>query len=247
MPRFYVNVPLNPGQEIQLPDDVVRHIHVIRLRAQDQVVLFNGDGNEYPATVIEINKKSILARINNIVTNIFKQKITINLLLCVIANDKMDIAIQKAVELGVTTITPILSERSQPLNHERAIKRLEHWKKIIISSAEQCGNNILPNLENPIHLKNIALQNPDGVKLVLCPEIPEVASNKESPIDSNLLSIHLLVGPEGGLSQQEINWVTQNNFVPVQLGNLVLRTETAVIAGLSYVQLKYGNWSFTKS
>ena len=232
MSRFYVNLPLIPDEVLELPMDVVRHILVLRHKINDNIVLFNGDGTSYNAKIVGISRKTVEVKITEQIKNNHSEKLNIHLLLCIIANDKMDLAIQKAVELGITEITPIISERSQKLHTDKIAKRMEHWQKIIISSCEQCGNNIIPKLNHPIRLDEVSA-NPDGINLIMSTTEGNPQQQGEGP-----KQVQLLVGPEGGFSQTE----QVCGFVPLMLGNLIFRSETAVIAGLSYVQLKYGNW-----
>ena len=232
MSRFYVNLPLFPDEVLELPMDVIRHILVVRHRINDNIVLFNGDGASYTAKIVKISRKIVEVKITEQIKNNHSEKLNIHLLLCIIANDKMDLAIQKSVELGVTEITPIISERSQKLHTDKIAKRMEHWQKIIISSCEQCGNNIIPKLNYPIRLDEVSA-NIDGINLIM--SITE--GNPQQQSDKPKL-VQLLIGPEGGVSQTE----QITGFTPLMLGNLTFRSETAVMAGLSYVQLKYGNW-----
>ena len=232
MPRFYVNLPLITNVALELPVDVVRHILVLRHKVNDKIVLFNGEGTSYNAKILEISRKTVIVKIAEQIKNNQPEKLNIHLLLCIIANDKMDLAIQKAVELDVTEITPIISERSQKLHTDKIVKRMEHWQKIIINSCEQCGNNIIPKLNYPIKLDKVSA-NHQGINLIMSTTI----SNQQQQHDTPKL-VQLLIGPEGGFSQTE----QITGFAPLMLGNLIFRSETAVIAGLSYVQLKYGNW-----
>lgn len=238
MSRFYVNLALNIGEVIELPKDVVRHILVSRHKMNDNIVLFNGDGSAYESQIIEISRKTVMAKITKQISNNQRTNLDIHLLLCIIANDKMDLAIQKSVEIGVTEITPVISERSQKLHTDKINKRMEHWQKIIISSCEQCGNNIIPKLNPPTRFDKITPI--DGVNLIM-----SISSNKVSDAIKYSLQhktpkklIQLLVGPEGGFSPSE----QIEGFIPLMLGELILRSETAVIIGLCFVQLKYGNW-----
>ena len=231
MPRFYVNLPLKPDTTIELPVDVVRHILVLRHKLNDEIVLFNGDGSSYNSQIVEISRKNVIVNINSQITSNPKSNLNIHLLLCIIANDKMDLAIQKAVETGVTEITPVISERSQKLHTDKISKRMEHWQKIIISSCEQCGNNIIPKLNPPIRFDEISPI--DGVNLIM-----STSSTTLSEGNTNSQLIQLLVGPEGGFAKNE----QIEGFKPLMLGDLIFRSETAVIAGLCFVQLKYGNW-----
>ncbi len=232
MSRFYVNLPLALDEVLELPLEVVRHILVLRHKINDNIVLFNGNGTSYNAKIIEINRKIVAVQITKQVKSNQPKLLNIHLLLCIIANDKMDLAIQKAIELGISKITPIISERSQKLHTDKIAKRMEHWQKIIISSCEQCGNNVIPKLNHPIRLGEVSA-NPNGINLIM--STVKGKSQQHSDIPKQ---VQLLVGPEGGFSQTE----QITGFAPLMLGNLIFRSETAVIAGLSYVQLKYGNW-----
>ena len=235
MPRFYFDSPLITDQILDLPHDVVRHILVLRLKLSDSITLFNGDGSTYQAHIVAISRKTVSVKIIKQIKNHQQINLDIHLLLCIIANDKMDLAIQKAVEIGVAEITPVISERSQKLHSDKVAKRMAHWQKIIISSCEQCGNNTIPKLNYPKAFG----------KLLASAEVNLIMSTSESTLTNNSLPnqsspklVQLLVGPEGGFSQTE----QVEGFVPLRLGNMILRSETAVIAGLSYVQLKYGSW-----
>ncbi len=232
MSRFYVNLPLALDEVLELPLEVVRHILVLRHKINDNIVLFNGNGTSYNAKIIEINRKIVAVQITKQIKSNQPKLLNIHLLLCIIANDKMDLAIQKAIELGISKITPIISERSQKLHTDKIAKRMEHWQKIIISSCEQCGNNVIPKLNHPIRLDEVSA-NPNGINLIM--STVKGKSQQHSDIPKQ---VQLLVGPEGGFSQTE----QITGFAPLMLGNLIFRSETAVIAGLSYVQLKYGNW-----
>lgn len=237
MPRFYVNLALTEKDQINMPEEVARHILVLRLRASEEITLFNGDGNEYVAIISKIDKKSISVVVQQqLPQKSLQQPLKIDLLLCIISNDKMDLAIQKAVELGVTSITPIISERSQKLIQEKFAKRMEHWQKIIISSCEQCGNNILPQINLPTTFNHAITNKPNGLRLILSPRSGNTSKH------SSASEVQLLIGPEGGFSSTELEKAQDHGFLPVQLGNLVLRSETAVIVGLTYIQLQHGSW-----
>ncbi len=246
MPRFYLNLPLCAGTIVELPEDVVRHILVLRLKINDSIVLFNGDGNTYRAYIVEISRKIVLVNIEQQIKPDNQATLNIHLLLCIIANDKMDLAIQKAVELGVAEITPIISERSQRLHPDKVARRMEHWQKIIISSCEQCGNNFIPKINLPQQFITIAASK-NSLNLIMSTSSGNYNDSSHRKIcianssDHTKLTpklVQLLVGPEGGFSQTE----KINGFMPLILGQMIFRSETAVIAGLCYVQLYYGNW-----
>ena len=235
MSRFYVNIPLILSETIELPTDVVRHLIVLRHRTNDQIILFNGNGDSYESQIIEITRKTVTVKITKHIKNNQENNLKIHLLLCIIANDKMDLAIQKAIEIGVTEITPIISERSQKLHTDKITKRMEHWQKIIISSCEQSGNNVIPQLNHALQFSKISANN--DINLIMSTN--NLHQKYEVPKKNAIIKqVQLLIGPEGGFSQSE----QIDGFIPLMLGKLILRSETAVIAGLSYVQLNYGNW-----
>ena len=237
MHRFYINLPLNENDVLLAPEEVKRHILVLRLRVGQTIMLFNGDTHAYLATIRQLDKKSALLAINQRLEQQKASPLTIDLLLCVIANDKMDLAIQKSVELGVTTITPILSDYSQKLTEEKMLSRINHWQKIIIRSSEQCGQNILPQIKAPVRLKDEMQKAYNGTRFILSPKNGERLLHKQK-----VSQVQLLVGPEGGFSELEIQQSFIHKFTPLKLGNLVLRSETATITGITFLQLNYGEW-----
>ncbi len=149
MPRFYVNFPLEESIKIELPLNIVRHLQVLRLKLNEEITLFNGGEYEYSAIILSLERKKVTVQILKSYKVHNNSQLKLTLAMAIIANDKMDLIIQKATELGVNEIIPIISERSQKINS----KRLEHWQKIIISSCEQCGRNSLTTIQQPIALK----------------------------------------------------------------------------------------------
>lgn len=220
-----------------LPDEVVRHIQVLRMQIDNEITLFNGNGNGYLAIILEIGRKAIQVKISQCIPNANEAKLRLDLALCLIANDKMDLAIQKATELGVKSITPVISERSQRLSSEKIEKRLEHWRKTIISSCEQCGQNSIPQITSPCKLSDVVANSSHSLKFILSPHDKTMLTNGESHKQAILL-----VGPEGGFSPNEVQNAIQHSFTPLKLGDLILRTETAVISGISYINFKFGTW-----
>ncbi|MFN8770781.1 MAG: 16S rRNA (uracil(1498)-N(3))-methyltransferase [Neisseriaceae bacterium] len=242
MPRFYVNLQLDNSKTIELPTNVVQHLHALRLVAGMDIELFNGNGYSYLANLIEINKKyANVAIINKCESN--NNILDIRLAISTIANDKMDFVMQKATELGVKQITPIISKRTQQVSSERMGKKLIHWHNIIISSCEQCGLNNIPKLNQVETFTNFIQangSNEESMNIILSP----YRKNEDNFNHSKLMAkyITLIVGPEGGFTDDEIEFATNNNFKTVRLGNLTMRAETAAIAGIITIQTKFGNW-----
>ncbi|MFN7093957.1 MAG: 16S rRNA (uracil(1498)-N(3))-methyltransferase [Burkholderiales bacterium] len=238
MPRFYVNLELAIAQEVTLPLAVVRHINVLRLRVGEEIILFNGDGYSYTAHLITATKRASAAYVHTKLAVADSATVEIKLAICLIANDKIDLALQKAVELGVAEIIPVISERTQRLSPDKVLKRSEHWQNIIISSCEQCGRNVLPKLKQPLSLKQLLhdYQN-DELKVILTPH-----DNSQALPSTTPTSLLVLVGPEGGFTPTEVKLALATGYQPLQLGNRIMRAETAVIAGITVMQTLYGNF-----
>lgn len=252
MARFYVDIPLICGETIVLPPEVVRHIHVLRMRQNEEITLFNGDGCSYIGSIIALDKKAVSVIINNRVSlehqvchsgvgrnpdssvDGNQTELKLHLALSIIANDKMDLAISMATQLGVTSITPIASAYAQKLAVDKIEKRIEHWRKIIISSCEQCGRNYLPQLNLPVALNDFMSQQNEHQKIIL--STTDAAAWQPSLDDAT--SILLLVGPEGGFSPKELELAVNNGYKAISLGQNILRSETAVSAGIATIQSK---------
>ena len=238
MSRFYVNLPLEQACEISLPEDVVRHISVLRLRLTDKISLFNGDGYDYVAEFSEFERRKISVKIIaiNLVQNESKLKLT--LLMSIIASDKFDWVVQKAVELGVASITPLITEHCVVrLDAERMQKKQQQWQAIAIAACEQCGRNCVPDVLPAMTLTAYLQSCHAPIKWVLSP----VATQALRDCNISDGDMALLIGPEGGLSDNEIAQASASSFQPLRLGPRVLRTETAAIVALSVLQALAGD------
>ncbi|VAW64272.1 16S rRNA (uracil(1498)-N(3))-methyltransferase [hydrothermal vent metagenome] len=238
--RIYHPGQFETGQAVHLDRSASHHLlRVLRLKNQQAFILFNGEGREYSAQ-LEISGKTAIAHIetSHCVSN--ESHLKIHLLQGVSKGERMDFAIQKSIELGVNRITPIICERTVVnLKGERQNKKLQHWQNLAISTCEQCGRNILPEV-SPIKPLTDALQNNeegDCLKLLLDP-LSQLSLNS---IETRNHNITLLIGPEGGLSENEIAQAGQNDFNGVQLGPRVLRTETAALAAITALQVLWGD------
>lgn len=238
MPRFFIATNLVEDSEISLPSQVIQHILVLRLKVGDTIELFNGNNKAYSAKITAINRKQVLVRVMQQQQQLAPPKVAIDLYISIIANDKMDLAIQKATELGVKNIYPLITSRSQRIHADKIFSRIKHWQQIIHSSCEQSGNNLIPIINQPLNFANLIADNSGATKIILLPN-----NNIDiNCIKKDITAVKLLVGPEGGFSIDEINTALTNGFQPLQLGNLVLRAETAVIAGISFIHTYYGQW-----
>jgi len=237
--RIYHANPLTTGQLVELDKLASNHLlKVLRLKNDSIFKLFNGDGFEYTARLVVSGKKAV-ANIQQATKNDNESSLGIHLFQGISKGDRMDIAIQKSVELGVTSITPVITERTVVnLKGEREQKKLHHWKSIAISACEQSGRNFLPQIQPVCRLTNIFDNSFNDLKLLLD---PLSNSSLKSLIPEK--NIQILIGPEGGLSDTEIKLAMNNGFCGVKLGPRILRTETAALAAITSAQLLWGDLS----
>jgi len=202
-----------------------------------EVTLFNGEGGEYTAFITHIDKKATTLEIKAGDDVDRESPLEVELCIGISRGERMDWVLQKATELGVSKITPVFTERTEvKLNAQRLEKKMSHWRQIIISACEQCQRNRLPLVNPPQNLSEYLPQCSSDMKLVLHHRSDEKLSEREKPE-----SLTLLVGPEGGLSESEIQTAEKNGFSPLTLGPRVLRTETAPLVALSLCQYRWGD------
>lgn len=237
--RLYISTPVTPDTDIQLPDEVTRHLRVLRAEPGEQMVLFDGQGGSYDATLTEIGKKFASARTGGFTPDDRMSPLQTHLGQVMSRGERMDYAIQKATELGVTEITPLMSERCELKlrGDDRADKKLEHWRRIAIAACEQCGRNRLPVIHDPIPVDEWVAAVKADLRLVLAPAVTSAVPQGIHPA-----SAALLIGPEGGLSEREIAHAVSTGFLPWQLGPRVMRTETAPVAALAVLQARFGDF-----
>ncbi len=238
--RIYVDQPLASDVLVTLPREAARYVtRVLRLGPGAPLVLFNGDGRELDARIESARGTRVEVRTGESRTPARESPLVTRLGLGVSRGKRMDFALQKAVELGVSSVAPLYSERSVVrLDDARAERRTAHWHGVVADACEQCGRNRLPVLEAPAPLSQWVRAHPDaGLKLLLAPEAGETLAAQAPPQGP----VVLLVGPEGGLSPEDSAAARHAGFHPVALGPRVLRTETAVVAALTAVQLLWGD------
>lgn len=237
-PRIFVEAALIAGTPLRLPDEAFRHVvQVLRMSAGEALILFNGDGDEYPASLESVGRREATVLLGTPVTVDRESPLTTTLVQGISKGDRMDWAVQKAVELGVSAIAPVITERCNiKVDSERWEKKLEHWRAVIVSACEQSGRNRLPRLYPVMRLDQWLLQPGGDLKLALDPTadlglraLPAAAS------------IDLLVGPEGGLSPADLAMATASAYRGLRLGPRVLRTETAGVAALATLGALYGD------
>lgn len=239
-PRIYQASIFTLHETVKLSDDAFGHlIRVLRLKEGDQVVVFNGEeAFQYQAKLINVSKKQAYAEIltKDVVDN--ESPLNIHLGQGISRGDRMDFTLQKSVELGVNTITPLFTERcGVKLNAERLEKKRQQWQKIVISACEQSGRARVPVVAQPMLLVDWLKQETSALKINLHPKAQH--SIMSLPMENT--RVRLLVGPEGGLSDEEISQANENDFVDVLLGPRVLRTETAALTAITALQCRFGD------
>jgi 16S rRNA (uracil1498-N3)-methyltransferase len=237
--RIHCPGPLLTGSAAILPPLAANHVsRVLRLRAGAPLVVFDGIGSEFHAEVTSV-AHGVSITIGDRMRGTPESPLKITLVQGVSRSERMDWALQKATELGVTTIAPVLTARSVVrLDDKQSTKKLEHWRNIVVGACEQCGRNLIPQILEPVSFRDYVAQSPkQGLRLVLSP----TASTSLAGLNSMPNKVELLIGPEGGLDDDEIARAEAAGFVPVTLGPRVLRTETAAITALSVLQALWGD------
>lgn len=237
MPRLYVDTELGPHASLALPEAAAHHAaRVLRLREGELVLLFNGRGGEYEARLSMPGRARVVARIGAKLDVERESPLFVTLVQAVTSSEKMDFTIQKAVELGVAAIHPVLASRSLVrLSEEREAKKLAHWRRVAIAACEQCGRNRIPDIALPEQLDRYHPAE-SGAKILLSPSgVAGLAAFATSPVA-------LAVGPEAGFSEAEESLLQRAGFVAVRLGPRILRTETAALAALAALNAIAGDF-----
>jgi 16S rRNA (uracil1498-N3)-methyltransferase len=235
--RIYLTQNLISGDSITLDSEPAHYLtRVLRLKSGEKFNPFNGTDGEFSATITSLSRNQLTATIDNSVTNTSDPKIVVNLGLGLSRGERMDYAIQKATELGVSSITPLITARGEvKLSQDRQANRLQHWQKVAISASEQCGRNTVPTISTPSTMASWVQENKPGILLDHrgTSTIAELAFEDQ---------INLVVGAEGGLSDHELEVAQQNQYAMIKLGPRILRTETAPLVALSVLQYLVGDF-----
>ncbi|KYQ82999.1 RNA methyltransferase [Acinetobacter sp. NRRL B-65365] len=236
MNRFYIETELNTGNTVELTESVFHHwVRVLRAKEQEQAIFFNGKGGEYVVTLTQINKKNAFVSVDQFDAADRTAPFKVTLGQVMSKGDRMDYAIQKATELGVTTIQLLTSERCEMrLKYDRDQKKLDHWQSVAIAACEQCGMNRVPEILAPISVTDWVESDLPESRFVLAPN-----KDQNNVLLNSSPDLALLIGPEGGLSEAEINIANQNNFKNWCIGDRVLRTETAPVVALSILNYHF--------
>ncbi|WP_050893962.1 16S rRNA (uracil(1498)-N(3))-methyltransferase [Neisseria meningitidis] len=241
MPRFHLPENLSVGQTVNLPDNIVRHLNVLRVRPNENITLFNGKGKAHAAQLTVLEKRRAEAEILREETADTESPLNITLIQSISSGDRMDFTLQKSVELGVTAIQPVISERCiVRLDGERAAKRLARWQEIVISACEQSGRNTVPPVLPIIGYREALDKMPsESTKLIMSINRARKLADIRQPSGA----IVFMVGPEGGWTEQEEQQAFEAGFQAVTLGKRILRTETAPLAAIAAMQTLWGDFA----
>jgi len=240
--RIHVDhAPLTIGASLALPAQAGEHVaRVLRMGVGDPLVLFNGDGHDYTASITEAGKRQVSVAITGCTAVVGESPLRLVLAQAVARGEKMDLIVQKATELGVCAIVPLLTERSEvKLDADRAARRLAHWQAVIASACEQSGRAVLPSIGTPQPLATWldALADRSALRLALLPD----GSCRPRELAPGAAGALLVVGPEGGLGERDVACLLAHGFQGLQLGPRILRTETAGMAALAALQALHGD------
>lgn len=242
VPRFFTPLLQPAGGTLLLPPEAARHAQrVLRLRVNDAVQVFDGQGNAFDGRIIEMTGKRVALHELQACMAEAEPSLHITLAQAMCSSEKMDWVVQKATELGVAEIQPVQTQRSvAKLTAERTEKRIAHWRNVAIAACEQCGRNALPQLHAPADFGAWLAQERSQAmaKFVLQPESPVALHKQPQPQGGAIL----LVGPEGGFDENEIRMAQLAGFTSIRLGKRVLRTETAAMAGITALQTLWGDF-----
>ncbi|XXQ69155.1 16S rRNA (uracil(1498)-N(3))-methyltransferase [Neisseriaceae bacterium B1] len=240
MPRFYLDQALAAQTDFRLPENIVRHINVLRLKVSDDITLFNGNGSHFPAVLTTIAKREAICDISQPENSNNESPLNITLVQALSSGERMDFTLQKSVELGVTQIQPIISERCVVrLSGERADKRQQRWQDIVIAACEQSGRDIVPTVL-PIMSLSDYLKTINQAECHLLMSLNRAQKLRDiTPVPNK---INLMIGPEGGWTAAEEQAAFDAGFQAITLGKRVLRTETASLAAIAAMQTLWGDF-----
>lgn len=238
IPRVFVPLPFVAGAEINLPQTQAHYLlRVLRMESGRPLIVFNGEGGSYSALITQASKNACAITLGEYTPDNHQSPLNCSLAIGISKGDRFEYVLQKACELGVTDIYPLFTSRTEVrLDAARQSKKTEHWQQVLISSCEQNGRNLIPLLHAPQTLSEFLPTAAADLKLVLHHRANQALNCYTTP-----QSVCLLIGPEGGLSEDEINQAEQQGFNPLVLGPRILRTETAPLVALSLVQYQWGD------
>jgi len=235
--RIFTDQALAPGQTVQLRDESAHYLgRVLRLAPGEEIVVFNGDGTDYAARISHMERTAVRLIVDGRLPACAESPLRITLVQAVSRGERMDFSLQKATELGVSAVQPVFTERTEVrISEEKLERRLQHWRNVIVSACEQCGRARLPELYLPLEVLVWAQQQKDEKRFMLVPGAEPLAGMSIGP------AVALLIGPEGGLEDREVEFMRRHDILAAGLGPRVLRTETAGPAAITAVQVLAGD------
>ncbi len=239
IPRIYHPEHLNAHSEIALCEDAANHVgRVLRMQPGQSIQLFDGSNQVFEASITQVDKKSVRVSLSEGVLSDNESPLNLHLGQVISRGEKMEFTIQKSIELGANTVTPLFSERcGVKLDGERLEKKLQQWQKIAIAACEQCGRNRIPVIRPAMQLEAWCAEQDDSLKLNLHPRASHSINTLPLPVNH----VRLLIGPEGGLSAEEIAMTSGYGFTDILLGPRVLRTETTALTAITALQVRFGD------
>lgn len=240
--RFFHPDDLEINKEYTLEDEVSHQIYkVLRLKIDDEIFLFNGDNVEYTTKITFVNRKKVTVLIIDTNDTNYESPIKINLAQALAKSQKMDLIIQKATELGVNQITPLISDHSVlKIKSDKIENKIDHWQKVAIAACAQCWRNSIPEVQEPINFRNYITSVKNQTNMLLEPSSKNSKSLKQLEFKSSE-AINILIGPEGGFSNEEIDICINNGFHAISMGPRILRAETASITAIATLQAIFGD------
>ena len=239
IPRIHCDLKLGPGAQFQLAPEAAQHVgKSLRLKVGDAIVVFDGRGGEYEATLTRIDRDRVDVKVGAFREGVAESPLVLGLVQGLPEADKMDWIIQKATELGVAWVQPVTCERSVVrLSGERAARREAHWRRVAIAAAEQCGRTRVPDVRPTLGYMSWIAAPADTPRWLLSPGAPAIAARAAAPS-----ALELLVGPEGGLAERERELALDRGCEAVSLGPRILRTETACLVALAAIHSLWGDF-----
>lgn len=240
VPRIHADLSLAPGLDVRLPATQAHYVsRVLRLSTGSALVLFNGDGHDYAGAIEALSRDRVDVRVATRLPASPPSPLALTLVQGLSRGERMDYSVQKATELGVRVIQPVVTTRCEVrLDGERVDKRLAHWSRVMVSACEQCGRAELPELRAPVSLDEWAGMPASGIRLMLDP----AAARSLAAIEP-VRAVELVVGPEGGLDEREREGLVRAGVIAVRLGPRTLRTETAGPAAIAVLQALAGDFA----
>ncbi|WP_298621853.1 16S rRNA (uracil(1498)-N(3))-methyltransferase [uncultured Legionella sp.] len=237
--RIYQPGHYESAQLLELSPEAGQHVAVVlRMQPGEKLILFCGDDREFEATIERVKKKQVIVLVGAVNVRSRESSLNIHLAQAISKGDRMEWVMQKSVELGVASITPVISERCVvKLDKERMEKKLHQWQNIVIAACEQCGRNMVPLVHPPVSFEHYVQSAQAELKLILHPDMSKTW--RDYPLNQS--DITLIIGPEGGLSNDEVELACKYGYLPLSLGPRILRTETAALTALSILQAVGGD------